>query len=49
MNATPSKTKVKAKRPSKGMAKYIRRMKQEERKASIPGNENKGNKRKRPA
>lgn len=44
MNATPTKTKVKAKRPSKGMAKHNRRVKQEQRKASIPGNDAKGKK-----
>jgi len=46
MNATA--TKVKAKRPSKGMAKHIRKTKQEARKASAPGNDGM-NKRKRPA
>ncbi|MEK6751620.1 MAG: hypothetical protein AABZ00_05080 [Chloroflexota bacterium] len=35
MNATP--TKVKAKRPSKGMAKHIRQVKQEARRNSVPG------------
>jgi len=35
MNATPTKTK--AKRPSKGMAKHNRRVKQEARKNSVPG------------
>jgi hypothetical protein len=47
MNATPSKTKVKAKRPSKGMAKHNRLVKQEARKASVPGND--AGKKKRPA
>lgn len=37
MNATPTATKVKAKRPSKGMAKHIRKVKQEARKNSVPG------------
>jgi len=45
--ATETKTKVKAKRPSKGMAKHNRRVKQEERRASVPGNDS--NKKKRPA
>ncbi|MDP1544749.1 MAG: hypothetical protein Q8L87_01915 [Anaerolineales bacterium] len=45
MNTTPVKTK--AKRPSKGMAKHNRRVKQEARKNSIPGTEVK--KKKRPA
>jgi len=49
MSETPSKTKVKVKRPSKGMAKHNRRVKQEERRESIPGNDKKGNKKKRPA
>lgn len=48
MSETPAKTKVKVKRPSKGMAKHNRRVKQEERKTSIPGNDSK-NKKKRPA
>jgi hypothetical protein len=46
--ATPAKTKVKAKRPSKGQRKHIRLVKQEARKASIPGNDG-SNKKKRPA
>lgn len=37
MNTTPVKTK--AKRPSKGMAKHNRRVKQEARKNSLPGND----------
>ncbi len=37
MNATPTATKVKAKRPSKGMAKHNRLVKQEARKNSVPG------------
>jgi hypothetical protein len=37
MDAKTDKTK--AKRPSKGMRKHIRRTKQEARKNSIPGNE----------
>jgi len=45
MNETETKTKVKAKRPSKGMAKHNRRVKQEARKASIPGNDVKKGKR----
>jgi hypothetical protein len=48
MSETPEKTKIKKKRPSKGMAKHIRKVKQEERKASIPGNDG-SNKKKRPA
>jgi hypothetical protein len=47
MNPTPSKTKVKIKRPSKGMAKHNRRVKQEARKANIPGNDGSVNKKKR--
>lgn len=39
MNTTEKETKVKPKRPSKGMAKHIRKVKQEARKASVPGNE----------
>jgi hypothetical protein len=35
LNATP--TKIKAKRPSKGMAKHARLVKQEARKNSVPG------------
>ena len=49
MNATPTKTKVKIKRPSKGQRKHNRLVKQEARKAAIPGNDTKGSKRKRPA
>jgi len=41
-------SKTKPKRPSKGMRKHNRKMKQEARKASIPGNDV-SNKRKRPA
>lgn len=37
MNATPTPTKTKAKRPSKGMAKHNRLVKQEARKNSVPG------------
>lgn len=37
----------KPKRPSKGQRKHNRLVKQEARKASIPGNDTKGNKRKR--
>jgi hypothetical protein len=48
MNAIPGKTKTKAKRPSKGMAIHNRRVKQQQRKESIPGNDG-SNKRKRPA
>ncbi|MBE0680517.1 MAG: hypothetical protein IH589_01275 [Anaerolineales bacterium] len=33
----PEKTQVKRKRPSKGVAKHNRRVKQEARKNSIPG------------
>jgi len=45
MNATTGKTKPK--RPSKGQRKHNRRVKQEARKASVPGNDT--NKRKRPS
>jgi len=45
MNTPISKPKVK--RPSKGMAKHNRLVKQEARKASVP--ENNANKKKRPA
>ena len=48
MSETPEKIKVKKKRPSKGMAKHNRRVKQEARKASIPGNDG-SNKKKHPA
>ncbi|MBI5824517.1 MAG: hypothetical protein HZB18_10855 [Chloroflexi bacterium] len=37
MNATPTPAKTKAKRPSKGMAKHTRLVKQEARKNSVPG------------
>ncbi len=37
MNATPDKEK--RKRPSKGMRKHNRKVKQETRKASVPGSE----------
>ena len=37
MNATPTATKTKAKRPSKGMARHNRLVKQEARKNSVPG------------
>lgn len=46
MNATIGKTKTK--RPSKGQRKHNRLVKQEARKASIPGNDG-SNKKKRPA
>jgi len=49
MNSTPTKTTEKKKRPSKGMRKHIRKVKQEARKASIPGNDTNKNKKKRPA
>jgi len=45
MSETETKTKAKPKRPSKGMAKHIRKVKQEARKASVPGNEVKKSKR----
>jgi hypothetical protein len=44
MSETPGKTRVKKKRPSKGMAKYNRKVKQQQRKESIPGNDAKGKK-----
>lgn len=47
MNKPIEKTKVKAKRPSKGMRKHNRKVKQEARRTSVPGTE--VNKRKRPA
>lgn len=47
MNTPIEKTKVKPKRPSKGMRKHNRKVKQEARKLSIPGNDT--NKAKRPA
>lgn len=46
MNTTTGKTKPK--RPSKGQRKHNRLVKQEARKASIPGN-NGNNKKKKPA
>jgi len=39
--------KIKPKRPSKGQRKHNRRVKQEARKASVPGND--ANQRKRPS
>jgi hypothetical protein len=45
MNAIPDKTKVKPKRPSKGMRKHNRKVKQEAHRINIPGSET--NKRKR--
>jgi hypothetical protein len=39
MNAIPDKTKTKMKRPSKGVAKHNRKVKQEARRISIPGAE----------
>lgn len=39
MNSTPAKTQVKHKRPSKGVRKHNRKVKQEARKASVPGTE----------
>jgi len=47
MSTPPEKTKDKPKRPSKGMRKHIRRVKQEARKNAVPGVEVK--KKKRPA
>jgi hypothetical protein len=41
--------KTKRKRPSKGMRKHNRKMKQETRKSSIPGNEVNNKKRRRAA
>ncbi len=46
MNTTTGKTK--RRRPSKGQRKHNRLVKQEARKASVPGNDG-SNKRKRPA
>lgn len=45
MSTTTAKTKVKTKRPSKGMRKHIRLVKQEARKNSIPSTETKKGKR----
>ena len=45
MNTPIEKTKVKTKRPSKGMRKYNRKVKQEARRVSVPGAEVKKNKR----
>lgn len=45
MNSTPAKTQAKTKRPSKGMRKHNRKVKQEARKVSVPGTEVKKNKR----
>lgn len=45
MNSTPAKTQVKRKRPSKGMRKHNRKVKQEARRVSVPGAEVKKNKR----
>ncbi len=47
MNTPIEQTKVKPKRPSKGQRKHNRKVKQEARKLSIPGNDT--NKKKRPA
>ena len=44
MNSTPEKTQVK-KRPSKGMRKHNRKVKQEARRVSVPGSDVKKNKR----
>lgn len=47
MNTPVEKTKEKTKRPSKGMRKHSRKVKQEARRVSVPGTE--VTKRKRPA
>ena len=39
MNSTPEKTQVKHKRPSKGVRKHNRKVKQEARRVSVPGAE----------
>jgi hypothetical protein len=44
VNSTPAKTQVK-KRPSKGMRKHNRKVKQEARRVSVPGTDVKKNKR----
>ena len=45
MNTPVEKTKVKVKRPSKGMRKHNRKVKQEARRVAVPGAEVKKNKR----
>lgn len=45
MNTPTEKTKVKNKRPSKGMRKHNRKVKQEARKVSAPGTKIKKSKR----
>lgn len=45
MNTPIEKTKEKAKRPSKGMRKHNRKVKQEARRVAVPGAEIKKNKR----
>ena len=45
MNTPIAKTKVKTKRPSKGVRKHTRKVKQEARRVSVPGAEVKKNKR----
>lgn len=45
MNTPIAKTKVKTKRPSKGMRRHNRKVKQEERRISVPGTGIKKNKR----
>ena len=45
MNTPIEKIKVKTKRPSKGMRKHNRKVKQEARKVSVPGTDVKSKKR----
>ncbi|MBI2332081.1 MAG: hypothetical protein HYU84_07985 [Chloroflexi bacterium] len=45
MNSTPAKTQVKHKRPSKGMRKHNRKVKQEARRVAVPGTDTKSKKR----
>jgi len=45
VNTPIAKTKVKTKRPSKGVRKHNRKVKQEARRVSVPGAEVKKNKR----
>ena len=39
MNTPTEKSKAKPKRPSKGMRKHLRKVKQETRKNAVPGSE----------